>query len=262
LELLVVNYARANSHNRRLPFIAPVGVAVASFSLLWESSRLTEEPIATPQDDQPNQPIDQSVRPTQPSVYEWEESFSNEKDIGRPRKNKVEIRCVNRNYQAEAEIEFYSLSERRDWTRKQSLRFENLNYAGCDPQFSDFNNDGLKDLTFISGQAARGANEIRTLLIYDPKKDELIHVKNSAEYPNLAYNKRLNCIDAWALHGATTTIFLRLAGDMLREFASVDTGAERIVTITRRSGERVVIRREPMHQDEVYSKYSTFDPPS
>lgn len=169
---------------------------------------------------------------------------------------------MNRISRAEAHIEFYSRSKTREWLRKQSLKFEDLRYVRCDAEISDFNNDGFKDITFISGQAARGANEIRTLLIYDSTKDELVHIKNSADFPNLAYNKKLNCIDAWAVHGTTTTIFLRLQGDMLREFASVDTGAERIVTITRKGGEKVVIRREPMSEEEVFSKYSTFDPPS
>jgi len=235
-----------------------VGTAIASF-LISKRSIPPSEVQSDNLDTESKQSINEPQAPAQTVTFEWEESFSNETDIGRRRKNKVEIRCVNHNDRAEAEIEFYSLSGTREWTRKQSLRFENLNYAGCDPQISDFNNDGYKDITFISGQAARGANEIRTLLIYDSKKDELIHVKNSADYPNLAYNKRLNCIDAWAVHGATTTIFLKLEGDMLREFASVDTGAERIVTITRRSGERVVIRREAMNENEVYTKYSTFD---
>lgn len=239
-----------------------VGVAVAPFPLLWESSRPRKVKLPPLENNQPNRPINQSEKPKQPASSEWEESFSNEKDIGRRRKNKVEIQCVRKNDRIFAEIEFFTRSKSGEWVRKQSLKFEDLKYVRCDAEISDFNNDGFKDITFISGQAARGANEIRTLLIYDAKTDELIHVKNSADYPNLAYNKKLNCIDAWAFHGATTTIFLRLEGDMLREFASVDTGAERIVTITRRSGEKIVIRREPMSEDDIFLKYWTFDPPS
>lgn len=241
-----------------------VGVAVASFPLLWESSRLTEERIATPPNDQPIQPIDQSDKPRQPASYEWEESFSNEKDIGRRRKNRVEIHCVSKNDRIFAEIEFSTQSKSGEWASKQTLRFENLNYVGCDAKISDFNNDGFRDLTFRSGQGARGANEIRTLLIYDPTKDELVHVKNSADYPNLAYNKKLNCVDAWAFTATTTTIFLRLEGDMLREFASVSTGLQRIVTVTRKDGTEVILRREEMdpdNYDEVYRRFSSYDPP-
>lgn len=237
-----------------------VGTAIASL-LISERSIPQSEVNIKNLDTVSKQSADPPQPPAQPFASVWEESFSNETEIGRRRKNRLEIRCVSGNDRVQAEIVFYSLSKTKEWKRKQSLRFENLNYGGCDPKITDFNNDGYKDLTFRSGQAARGANEIRTLLIYDSKKDELIHIKNSAEYPNLEYNKKLDCVDAWAFHGATTTIFLRLEGDMLREFASVDTGAERVVTITRRSGERVVIRREPMKEDEVYTKYSTFDPP-
>jgi hypothetical protein len=238
-----------------------VGVAIAS---LLNHTRSTSPSEVSPNnlDSATNQSVSEPQAPANPATYEWEETFSNDTDIGRRRKNKVEVRCVSRNDEIFAEIEFFSLSKTREWTRKQSLKFDDLNYVACDANITDFNNDGFKDLTFISGQAARGSNEIRTLLIYDSKKDVLIHIKNSAEYPNLAYNKKLDCVDAWAVHGATTTIFLRLEGDRLREFASVGTGAERIVTITRRSGEQVVVRREPMSEDEVFSKYSTFDPPS
>jgi len=113
------------------------------------------------------------------------------------------------------------------------------------PKFEDFNNDGLNDLTFISGTAARGANEIRTLLIYEKKSDELLHIKNSADYPNLAYNSRLDCIDAWSFYGGTATVFLRLKGDMLEEFASVeDFPPNRTVTVRDRNGREKVIRRD------------------
>ncbi len=190
------------------------------------------------------------------------ESFSDDRRIGRRGKNKIELRCFSNSAGRFAELKFYSRTEYGSWLEVQSFKFQKDGVTDCSPIIEDFNNDGLKDFTYESNVAARGANEIRTLLIYNPKKDELIHIKNSAEYPNLAYNKKLNCIDAWLFHGATTTVFLRQEGDMLREFASVDTGAERVVTITRRSSKRVIIRRQPMHEDEVYTRYSTFDPPT
>ena len=131
----------------------------------------------------------------------------------------------------------------------------------ANPEIEDFNNDGLKDITFVSNTAARGANEMRTLLIYDRVNDVLIWVKNSEEFPNLAYNKTLKCIDSWMFHGATTTVFLKLEGDMLKEFAWVDTGSELVVSVNNRHGYRREILREKMQLDDIYTRYETFRPP-
>jgi hypothetical protein len=52
---------------------------------------------------------------------------------------------------------------------------------------ADFNNDGFKDVTYMSAEAARGANEIRRLFMYNREKDQLVYIKNSDQYPNLEY---------------------------------------------------------------------------
>ncbi len=189
--------------------------------------------------------------------------FSDEANVGRPGKNKLVIRCYEEGAKSYAEIFFYFLSNMGEWkTRMSYVRIEKDPIAVCDPQIKDFNNDGLGDVIFGSNIAARGANELRTLLLYNKKNDSLDVIENSPEYPNLEYNEELDCITAWAFHGATTTIFLRIEGDRLREFASVDTGLERVVTITRRNGQRVVVRREKMNEQDIYTRYSTYDPPT
>lgn len=196
------------------------------------------------------------------SVEKYIEPFEDYTKVGRPGKNKLVIRCFEEGDKAFAEINFYFLSNTYEWKmRISSLRIEKDPIAVCDPQINDFNNDGLGDVTFGSKTVARGANEIRTLLLYNKKNDSLDLVENSAGYPNLEYNKDLDCITAWAFHDATTTIFLKIEGDRLREFASVDTGLERVVTIVRRNGERVVLRREKMSEEDIYLRYSTYDPP-
>ncbi len=196
------------------------------------------------------------------------ESFSDDSRIGRPHRNKIHIDILEGNGVDSAErpnslaiIKFYSFHHSKEWVLKQTLEIEDHALAGCDPKVEDFNNDGLKDITFVSNTAARGANEVRTLLIYDKKLDELVWVKNSEDYPNLAYNRTLNCIDSWMFHGATTTVFLRLKGDILKEFASVGTGAELVVSLTDKFGKERVIRREKMAADDVDTRYRTFNPP-
>lgn len=196
------------------------------------------------------------------------ESYSDVLKIGRPRRNKVELTIVENNGSTTdwkpdklAIIKFFSLAENATWTIRQTLQLPSHAIGDADPQFADFNGDGLKDLTFVSETAARGANQIRTLLIYDKTLDSLVHIQNSGDYPNLRYNRKLHCIDSWMFHGATTTVFLKLENDRLREFASVDTGLELVVTATDKSGKETELRREKMRDDDIYTRYSTFDPP-
>ncbi|MEO8650322.1 MAG: hypothetical protein ABI539_14250 [Acidobacteriota bacterium] len=203
------------------------------------------------------------------------ESFSDDSHIGRPHKNKIQIEIVKRadsdtGYKPNnvARINFYSINHNKEWILKQTLEIEDYALAESDPKTTDFNNDGLKDLTFVSNTAARGANEVRTLLIYDKNSDSLIRIKNSEDYPNLAYNETLNCIDSWMVHGASTTVFLRLAGDELKEFASVGTGANSTgeccgleVGVIDKDGKETVIKRKKIAEDEIYTRYRTFNPP-
>lgn len=194
--------------------------------------------------------------------YAFSEYFTDSSRIGRRGKNKVELRCFDNGEGKVAEIRFYSRFRSGLWTPKQFFRFDHDNLLGCEPEIKDFNNDGLKDLTYRSSVAARGANEVRTLFVYNSKEDELVHIKNSEDFPNLDYNKKLRCIDAWLFHGATTTVFLRLEGDTLREFASVDTGLERVVTVTNKGGFKRVLSRKKMHPDHIYTRYSSYAPPT
>jgi hypothetical protein len=197
-----------------------------------------------------------------PELEVFSESFTDDSHIGRRKKNKVDLRCHDEGNRTIAEIRFYSRFRNEPWKQTQSFEFKKDNLSNCDPQVSDFNNDGLKDFTYKSSVAARGANEIRTLFIYDEKKDEFVHIKNSDQYPNLAYNKNLDCLDAWLFHGATTTVFLKLEGDKLRKFASVDTGLEQVVTAIDKDGKSRVLSRKKMSEDDIYTRYSSYNPPT
>lgn len=203
----------------------------------------------------------------EPDIYEPIESFSDDSSIGRLMKNKVQIDILkspgsDAAYKPNnrAIVKFYSLTTSEVWTLKQTIEIESHAFAGADPKIADFNNDGLKDITFVTNTVARGANQVRTLLIYNKVKDSLVHIKNSEDYPNLAYNKTLNCIDAWLFHGATTTVFLTLDGDMFREFASVDTGSDLVVKVTSKDGLEREIMRKKMREEDIYTRYRTYNP--
>lgn len=159
-----------------------------------------------------------------------EEYFTDSLQVGKKGHNKIQVAQYSTADSNYVIVNFFSRQGDK-WILKNAFRFEKYGVVGCDPQLSDFNNDGYKDMTYISNEAARGANEVRRLFIYDKKSDQLISLKNSESYPNMEYNKKLNCIDAFALHGGCTTIFLKIAGDSLIRLASVDLSPEGL-TIT------------------------------
>jgi hypothetical protein len=120
---------------------------------------------------------------------------------------------------------------------------------------ADFNNDGHKDVTFVSSTAARGANEIRRLFIYDAMNDSLKFITNSMDYPNLRYNPKLDCVDGFRVYGGSSTDFLRLQGDSLFMFATVDLYEGVVVTTYDADPQGRVI-----HQDATFEGgYIRFD---
>ncbi len=202
-----------------------------------------------------------SDEPTVTSIEErLIETFTDAKRVGRKRQNKVELQCIDRGGEVIANLAFFSRSNDGQWLKRQTFSWVKDNLMGCSPEVLDFNNDGFGDLTFVSSTAARGANEIRTLLVYDKMKDELTHIKNSEDYPNLEYNKKLDCITSMMFHGSSTTVFLRIDGDELKDFAVVNTGNELSVRVLR--GDRwVESYRRKMSLDDIYTRYSTYNPP-
>ena len=195
-------------------------------------------------------------------VLEPEESYIDDSKIGRPGKNRLEIQRFVRVKNTIIVIRLFSRGRGKEWRLKQTIKLERPNYPHeLELHFKDFNSDGRNDFTFVSAVAARGANEVRTLFTYDRNRDELVHIKNSENYPNMVYNKRLDCIDAWLFHGATTIVFLRIDGDRLREFASVDTGLEEVITVIGKDGREKVVRREKMKEGDIYTRHINFDPP-
>ena len=239
----------------------------AVWLLVFPSQATDESDLAVPPVNTPPWHVEMEEPPGSREIDDQEERptelFTDFKRIGRPRHNKVEIRCFDRGSERFAEIKFYSRNRGGAWLQKQSFEFTKNDHLDCDPRIEDFNNDGLGDFTYQSAVAARGANEIRKLFIYDRKGDKLVYIQNSEDYPNLAYNKKLDCVDAWLVYGATTTVFLRIDGEMLKEFASVETGTERVVTVTNRLGKRRVLYWKKMKPtfENIYWRFSTYDPP-
>ena len=155
----------------------------------------------------------------------------------------------------------YTTKDPEVWMNANTYCYETNAMMGFEPNISDFNNDNFKDITFISGSAARGANEVRRLCIYDNQNSELISIVNSQDYPNMLYNKELNCIDAFIVTGGTSTHFLRIKKDSLIEFASVHNDNNRSVYEIDKFGKEKLLRKDTIIDNEnLYVRYKNYKP--
>ena len=187
-----------------------------------------------------------------------DEFFIDSLSIGKKTFNKIEISKFSTADSNYVVINFYS-KQGDKWDLKNNFQFEKDGVTGCDTKLADFNNDGLNDMTYISSVGARGANEIRRLFIYDKYKNKLIYLKNSEDYPNMLYNKELNCIDAFLVYGGCSTVFLNISGDSLKEFASVELFDGLTVSTYDKNGKEKVILQDTTNKAG-YLRYKNFRP--
>lgn len=132
-------------------------------------------------------------------------------------------------------------------------------YIGCEPRLYDYNGDGSMDYSFVSSIAARGANEVRSLFIFDPEVKRFRYIVNSEDFPNLIYNPRLKCMDSWAFHGGTTQSFLKLESDSLVATYTIDVhGFERVLG-KYENGKWIILKTDSI-ADAGFPRYLHFDP--
>lgn len=189
------------------------------------------------------------------------ETFVDSLNIGEKGKNKVELikhRVFEDTYVI---VKFYrKATVPNRWYNANTYIVQCNAMQGLLPNITDFNNDNFNDITFISAQAARGANEVRRLFVYDDYERALISIVNSEDYPNMLYNKELNCIDAFLFHGGTSTVFARIKGDSLKEFASVHNDSHRTVYEVDKFGKDKLLRRDKINPEDVYIRYINYKP--
>lgn len=188
------------------------------------------------------------------------ERFTDSTNIGIKGQYKIELNSYNNMDSTYVEIK---LSEKQYnyWLQKQKIVLPKDGVVSCDPKIIDFNNDKLNDFTFISSIAARGANEIRTLLIFEKATGKLKLITNSNNYPNLQYNEVLNCIDTWMVYGGTSTVFLKIDQDSLREFAGVELyDGYREIYLVDKKGKHKTLKKEKIKDLEVYTRFKNFNP--
>ena len=124
---------------------------------------------------------------------------------------------------------------------------------------ADYNGDGLGDLSFRCATAARMSNVVRNLFIFN--KGYLDTIKNAADYPNLRYNSRLNCLDSWMVYGGCSTIFLKFNNDSLKEFASVEL-YDSLLTVREinSSGIETILLKRTILPGEDFTRYVNYNP--
>jgi len=191
-------------------------------------------------------------------THELEEVFIDSLTIGRKKFNKIEVfkySTVDSNY---VDIKFYKKRNHK-WLLNQTLHFLKDGISSCDTKLSDFNNDRLNDMTIVSSIAARGANQVRRLFIYDKSSDKLIEMKNSEKYPNMLYNKNLNCIDAFLVYGGSSTVYLKIRGDSLKVFASVEASDGITVREFDTNGKEKIIFKDTTNKAS-YIRFKTYKP--
>ena len=208
-----------------------------------------------------NEIKDVSIADTTNTNTEIIETFVDSLNIGEKGKNKVELikhRVFDDTYVI---VKFYrKATVPNRWYNANTYILQCNAMQGLLPNITDFNNDNFNDITFISSQAARGANEVRRLFVYDDYKRALISIVNSEDYPNMRYNKELNCIDAFLFHGGTSTVFARIKGDSLKEFASVHNDSHRTVYEVDKFGKDKLLRRDKINPEDVYIRYINYKP--
>lgn len=199
---------------------------------------------------------------------ELEEHFIDSTKIGISGKYKIDLKKIRCKDSVYVEIKMFR-KQNSKWNFIQSLEFLKDGVLSCDPEITDFNNDGLNDLTFQSSIAGRGANTIRKLLIFEKESGKLKFIKNSENFPNIRYNKELNCIDAFRVYFGSQTAFAKIENDTLREFANVEIYEDTIkVRIIDKRGKEKLLKikkyekgyfhrfknYKPLIEDEEYNK--------
>ena len=188
------------------------------------------------------------------------EYFSTSQHIIKP--NQYKINIVQKNYKNTAVVYFDLFSKSSNkWVKIQSGHFnKQTDFALAVSTDEDLNNDGYKDLKISYAQAARGANEIEKLLIFNPKTQKLMEIINSHEYPNLHYNAKRNCVNSYMFYGGNTTLFLRINKNKLEEFGKVEFSNDSIYSYKIKNGSEILLIKKPYQSDDAAVFFSNFDP--
>ena len=124
----------------------------------------------------------------------------------------------------------------------------------------DLNNDGYGDLKISYAQAGRGSNSIEKVLMFDPRKQQLVEILNSQDYPNLHYNPDRNCLNSYAFYGGTSTYFLKIKKNRLEEFGRVNYSNDTVQSFKIINGKEILLQKRSYKSADAAVFFSDFDP--
>lgn len=90
-----------------------------------------------------------------------------------------------------------------------------------EPNITDFNFDGYKDIIIKYCSGARGANTFNIIYLFNKDLNNYNEITNSLNYSNIYYNKFMKCYASEAYSGGYDYSLLKLQDNTLRQFAGV-----------------------------------------
>lgn len=187
------------------------------------------------------------------------EIFKDSLNFGFKNKSKIKVIKLSKDENFYVKIQLY-FKKSNIWFLNDSLTIPATNLPLLHAEIKDFNNDNFNDIVFNSGSAARGANNIQTLILFDSKNNKLKWIKNSENFPNLMYNEKLNCVDAHLFSGGLTTVFLKIDKDSLKEFATIEQRDGKIIIDLINKGEHRRIKTIIDKSSNDFKRYINFSP--
>ncbi|MEM0575520.1 hypothetical protein [Flavobacterium polysaccharolyticum] len=192
-------------------------------------------------------------------VVDTLEFFVDSTSFGQRQNSKIEVYKIGAQENTIAKVCLYE-KVKNLWRLKDSLSLEAARIENLKTEIFDFNNDNFKDIIFTTGMAARGGNNVQTLILYSPRSKSLNWIKNSENFPNLMYNEKLDCIDSFILTGGQTTYFLKIENDSLKEFANVDQRDGRIIAEIRDVNGKWKEIENIKDESEGFDRFINFNP--
>jgi len=118
----------------------------------------------------------------------------------------------------------------------------------AEPDYIDFNLDGLFDLKFHAGTGVRGSNELSHVYLQDPASSRLIKLRGSEGVPNLYVDSVSQKVTATFYYGGTTFIDYKIVGDSLIEIEETEVSSDKEFTYRNTcrhlKGERVLLKKD------------------
>lgn len=191
--------------------------------------------------------------------FQETQKFSDSKNV--IKNNQYKLNVVQKSQNDDALVNFTLFKKaNKKWIKLQNYRFKKQNFFLSVDTSEDLNNDGYKDVKISFAQAARGANEVNRLFVFDPKTQKLIDMENSADYPNLHYNEKRDCVTSDMFYGGSATYFLKIRKNKLEPFGKVEFYNDSISSYKIVKCKEILLKKQAYDSDNGATFFSNFDP--